>query len=261
MKRFDIEGKFVKKYFFALLLLIYFNLFAFQTGEKLTFVVKYGAISAAKATLEINEITYKDTIPCYQIISTSRTNSFFDKIFKVRDKIESTVDKDKFVSYEFKKNLKEGSYRQLRIHMYYPEQNISFYLKYSRKKKQFKEKRMEIPDNTQDILSALYWVRKQSFSVGDSLFINVTVDGRNAVTKVIVHRIETIKTIFGKKECLVIEPVLHGEAIFKQTGKIKIWLTNDEYKIPVKLKSKIIFGSFKAYLREAENVPYKKIKD
>jgi len=43
--------------------------------------------------------------------------------------------------------------------------------------------------------------------------------------------------------------------IFKQTGNIYIWLTNDEYKIPVKLESKISFGSFTASLVSAQACP------
>jgi hypothetical protein len=72
-----------------------------------------------------------------------------------------------------------------------------------------------------------------------------------------VHRKEKVKSIFGEVECLVIEPKLKGEAVFKQTGDIFIWVTNDEYKIPVKLESKITFGSFSATLDSAQKVPLK----
>ncbi len=117
---------------------------------------------------------------------------------------------------------------------------------------------MEIPDNTQDILSALYYLRLQEFTVGDTLTINVTSDGRNYPADVIIHKKEIMETIFGDKNCFVVEPVLKGDAIFKQTGKILVWLTADEHKIPVKMSSKIVFGSFKALLKNAENIPYKK---
>jgi len=248
----------LKKIIILIILLFSLNAFAFQIGEKLTFKIKYGMITAGEATLEINETVYHDSIECYYIKSLAKTNSFFDKIYKVRDKIESIWDKKKLVSYRFEKNLREGSYRQRRIHLYYPEQNLSYYLNYARRQKKFKEKKMEIPENTQDILSAFYWFRNQDLKVGDRFTINVTADGFNYPADVIVHRKEKIKTIFGKIDCFVVEPILEGEAIFKQTAKIYIWLTADEYKIPVKLQSKIIFGSFKAILKDAENVPYKK---
>ncbi len=237
---------------------IILNLNAFQSGEKLIFNVKYGVISAGQATLQISETTYKDTIQCYLIESLSRTNSFFDNIYKVRDKIESIWDKNRLVTYKFTKKLREGKYRQHRIHFYYPDQNMTIYTKFGRKTKKFKHKRMDIPDNTQDILSALYYLRLKEIAVGDTHVIDVTADGRNYPANILIHRKETIETIFGQKECFVVEPILEGEAIFKQTGKILIWLTADEHKVPVKMSSKIIFGSFKAILKDAENVPYKK---
>ena len=102
--------------------------------------------------------------------------------------------------------------------------------------------------------------RCQDFAVGDTITVNVTADGRSYRAKIIGRKLATIETIFGDKECIVAEPVIDGEAIFKQTGKILIWVTNDEYKIPVKLSSKIVFGSFKAILKDAKNIPFKIVK-
>lgn len=225
-------------------------------GEKLTFDIKYGIISAGEASLEVNSLLHQDTIPSIQIISKARTNSFFDRIFRVRDEIESVFDREKLVSYRFTKRLQEGRYRQFRIHYYYPHQNLSVYMRYSYSRQEFQEETMDIVDNTHDILSAFYWLRHQDLEPGISKFVNVTADGENYVAEIIVHETEVIDTIFGKKECLKIEPVLKGDALFKQTGNIHIWITNDEYKIPVKLQSRVIFGSFHAILSKAENVPY-----
>jgi len=248
----------LKKLIIPFIVVISIQLSAFEIGEKLTFNIKYGIIKAGEATLQIHSHIYTDSTECYKIESLAKTNSFFDNIYKVRDRIESIWDKNKLVTLRFTKKLQEGSYRQYRIHFYYPELNFTIYTKFGRKTKQFKEKRIDIPANTQDILSALYYLRLQEFAVGDTLTINVTADGRNYPADVIVHRIEKMKTIFGDKNCFVVEPILKGDAIFKQTGKIFVWLTADEHKIPVKMSSKIVFGSFKAILKDAENVPYKK---
>ncbi|MDP8269209.1 MAG: DUF3108 domain-containing protein [Candidatus Tenebribacter davisii] len=245
-------------FLFVMIILTSTIIQAFEIGEKLTFRIEYGIIRAGEATIQINSHTYKDSTECYKIESLAKTNFFFDNIYRVRDKIESIWDKNDLVSHRFTKKLQEGSYRQYRIHFYYPEQNFTIYTKFGRKTKNFKEVKMDIPENTQDILSALYYLRLQDFTIGDTLTINVTADGRNYPADVVVHRKEKIKTIFGKKTCFVVEPILKGDAIFKQTGKIYIWLTADEHKIPVKMSSKIIFGNFKAILKDAENIPYKK---
>ena len=224
-------------------------------GEKLTFSVNYGIISAAEATLEIKSSTLSDT-PIWLITSNAKTYSFFDSVFKVRDTVQSYWDKENLHTLRFSKRLNEGTYQQYRVHTYDHANKLSTYQSWSFKKQNFKIKKMAMPYGTQDILSSFYFVRQQNLVPGKSVIVNITADGKTYTTEVEVHRRETIDSIFGKKNCLVIEPKLKGEAVFKQSGRILIWVTDDQYKVPLKMTSKIAVGSFTATLQSAENVPY-----
>lgn len=226
----------------------------FMDGEKLTFDVKYGIINAAEASLEAKSATYQGK-PVWQLTTNAKTHPFFDKVFKVRDKVESWWDKETLLPYKFSKNLQEGGYRQHRVHIYNHSKKSSTYQKWHFKDSYFENKEIAIPANTQDILSAFYTVRAQNLEVGKAVRVHITADGRSMNTEILVHRREKRKTIFGDVNCLVIEPKLKGEAVFKQSGRILIWLTDDQYKIPVRLESKITFGSFVATLRSAKQVP------
>jgi len=232
------------------------NAVVFMDGEKLTFHVKYGLINAAEATLEAKTSSYQGAA-VWSLSTTARTHPFFDKVFKVRDKVESLWDKDLLLPHKFSKNLQEGKYRQYRVHTYNQQANSSTYQRWDFKKSVFDSSEMDIPPASQDILSAFYSVRNAPLSVGKSVMVSIVADGRVMKTEIKVHRKEMLKTIFGEIECLVIEPKLRGDAVFKQSGRILIWLTNDEYKIPVRLESKITIGSFVATLEEARQVPYK----
>ncbi|RLC47872.1 MAG: hypothetical protein DRH57_03270 [Candidatus Cloacimonadota bacterium] len=229
----------------------------FQVGEKLSFQVDYEFVNAGIATLEIPKIDTVFRHPCYNIRSIAKTNGLFSMFFKVRDQIDSYWDTELFVTRKYVKKLLEGSYKQFRIHYYFPEDTTTTYIKYKKSKRI--EKKFKTLPSTQDVLSAFYKVRMMNFEVGDSMFINVTADGRNYRAKINVEKKEVLDTIFGKKECFLIVPVLKGEAIFKQKGKIEIWVTADKYKIPVMLKSKAIIGYFKAKLIDAEKVKIKNI--
>ena len=59
----------------------------------------------------------------------------------------------------------------------------------------------------------------------------------------------------GKFKCIKIEPRLKGEAIFKQKGRLWVWVTDDQYKIPVKMDSKVIVGSISTELKSIKNGP------
>ena len=110
----------LKKLIIPFIIIMAIHLPAFEIGEKLTFQIKYGFIKAGEATMQINNYIYQDSTECYKIESLAKTNSFFDNIYRVRDKIESIWDMNKHVTRRFTKKLQEGSYRQYRIHFYYP---------------------------------------------------------------------------------------------------------------------------------------------
>ncbi|PKN79743.1 MAG: hypothetical protein CVU48_04480 [Candidatus Cloacimonetes bacterium HGW-Cloacimonetes-1] len=227
-----------------------------RDGEKLVYDIKYGIVSAAEASLELNSMTFQGK-PVWQIVSNSSTYSFFDVFFKVRDKVESLWEKDTLLPIRFTKRLNEGSYKQIRVHNYDHVSGRSLYQRWNFKRGKFTNKDIKIPKDTQDIFSAFYLVRIMDLMPGRNVVLNITADGKSIDTEIVVHRLETIDSIFGRKECLVIEPKMKGEAIFKQSGRIWIWITNDEYKVPLKMESEISFGSFVAILKSAENVPYR----
>jgi hypothetical protein len=70
-------------------------------------------------------------------------------------------------------------------------------------------------------------------------------------------RREKVSTIFGDVNCLVLEPDMKSEGIFKGSSKLLIWVTDDTYKIPVKVESSVSIGTFVVQLEDAQNVPYK----
>jgi hypothetical protein len=63
-----------------------------------------------------------------------------------------------------------------------------------------------------------------------------------------------LKVQAGKFRCLVLEPLLKGEGIFKQQGRLQVWMTNDKYKIPVQMTSKVIVGHITSELEKIEGV-------
>ena len=65
---------------------------------------------------------------------------------------------------------------------------------------------------------------------------------------------ETINTAAGKFKCLKVEPLLKGEGIFKQKGRLLVWMTDDEYKIPVQMTSEVAVGHITSELEKIEGI-------
>ena len=218
---------------------------AFDVGEKLTFIIRYGPIVAGSATMSIPEIVKVKDYECYHIVTNARSSKFFSAFFKVEDRVESFMDKDGLYSWRHEKHLREGKYRA--------DQYVEFdHIK--RTVVTNKKDTLRIPPCIQDVLTVFYYVRTLPMEVGKSLFVDNQADRKLYPLEIKVHGKERIKVRAGTFDCLVIEPMLRSDAIFKQRGRLTVWLTDDNRRIPVQMKSKVIIGSITAELKKMKGI-------
>ena len=212
-------------------------------GEHLTFSVDYGFFHAGTATLAVKGTEQVNGSLSYHIESTARSNDFISRFYKVRDSVNSYIDRNGIFSRRFEKNLREGRYKSDRFIDFYQDRLIALNTvkKYAI---------TEIPLYVQDILSSLYILRTFDLEVGKDEIFDVYADGKVYPLKIIVHKIEKVKVPAGKFECFVVEPILQSEGLFRQKGRIKVWLTNDEHKLPVKMTSKVTIGNIGSNLKK-----------
>jgi hypothetical protein len=212
---------------------------AFGVGELLEFDVKYGKLPAGSATLAIPEIVNFDGRDCYRVTSNANSNGVVSVFYKVRDHVESFIDVDGLFPRKFHKSLREGGYKADRTTVFNQKEHLAV------------TGNDTIPTYSfvQDPLSSLYYVRTQELIPGKDVLIDNHTDKKNYPLRVIVHKKETIEVPAGKFDCIVVEPVMRAEGIFKAKGSIKIWLTDDACKMPVLMKTEVFFlGSISAQL-------------
>ncbi len=208
-------------------------------GEQLVFSVRYGKIPAGEATLSIVDQNFVDGHPCLHVVSTARSSSVFDKVYPVRDRYESYMDVDSLYSRHFEKHLREGRYKADQVVRMDQEAGRARY---------HDGREFEIPHGTFDVLSAFYRVRTMELKEGSEFFLDSHADRKNYPMKVSVIGKERVETPVGTFDCFVLEPRLRSGAFFKGEGKLTIWLTDDERRIPVQMKSKIPIGSISVVL-------------
>lgn len=234
---------------------------AFQVGEKLTFRIRYGFITAGTATMSVmREIEYGD-YPTYQIRTTAESASSFSWIYKVEDVVYSYLDKFGLFSWRFEKRLREGSYKFDLIARYSPKDSLvkvkNIRYKDNMEIKKQDEFQLKSKPFVRDVLAAFYFIRSQDLDVGKSIFMSNHDNKKIYDLEVKVYKREILEVEAGKFRCLFIEPLLQGEGIFKQKGRLKVWLTDDQYKIPVQMTSEVIVGHITTELQKIEGLPYK----
>ena len=113
--------------------------------------------------------------------------------------------------------------------------------------------RLEAP--AQDLLSAIYFLRRQTFAVGKSFEIPVSDSGVVYRVPVKVTARERLKTVLGKVWAWRVEPEVFGEKrMIQDEGKMVIWLTDDLRRLPVRSLIQTSFGKIEVKLRSAEGL-------
>lgn len=211
----------------------------FGPGESLTFELGYGVITAGEATISVVGLIDYYGQSAIHLRTRARSNGFFDAFYKVRDQADSYADADSLFARYFNKHLREGGYeRDVEIHFdqingvaYYPDGRES-----------------QAPVGTHDIITSFFRVRTLPLVIGDVMQMPAHGDKRMYPLEVRVLRKERIKTIFGKIDCIVVQPVITEEGLFNNQGDLFVWFTDDERRIPVLMRASVPVGAIEGRL-------------
>lgn len=221
---------------------------AFKRGEKLTYRIHYGAMDAGNAVLEIKdeekEIAGRKT---FHAVGIGYSKGTFDWFFKVRDKYETYIDEEAVIPWVFVRRVNEGGFKI--------EQDYIF--NQYKKKVDANGTSYDVPENTQDMLSAFYAARCIDFSkakTGEIFTINSFVDKELFPLKIKYIGKETITTKLGKFNCIKFRPVIQKGRVFKHEEDLNVWITDDKNHVPLRAEAKILVGSIKMDLEKYEGL-------
>lgn len=209
---------------------------AFGFGEKLEYKIGYKYITAGTGSFTIG----KDPITkfgrkAYDINFEVKSLASLEWIYKVRDRYSTVLDVSSIIPWEFEQHIREGNFKR------------DFKAKFDQveNKAYADNKTFNTPENVHDIVSAFYYIRTLNLSSmkKDSVIMlqNFFKDSTYNLGVKILGR-ETVKVEAGTFKTVVIQPLVQEGGLFKSDGKIVIWLTDDDRKIPVKVGTKIVIG-------------------
>ena len=223
-------------------------------GEKLTFSLGWGPITAGEATLEVKALPEGKT----EFLSFAHGNNAVSRIYPVFDTVYTRVRNKGLMTEVFRKNLHEGKFHNTSIIRFDRKgekawlSDTVFTDMKTRKVKRSADTAVAIQGAEHSIMSAFYFVRTMPLTVGDTTRFSAVSGKKRYELKVLVHGREQLKTSIGTVNTVKVEPVLDGDGIFVSKGRIFIWLTDDDRRIPVLMECEIALGSIKAKLIKAE---------
>jgi len=217
----------------------------FQPGEKLTYRGTWGIIPAGELTLEVLPKQTINGIEAYHFVMITKTSALVDLIYKIRERQDSYIDTDMTHSIFYKKKTESEHPRDENINFNW-EKLEATYTNFGQTKPP-----IHILPGTFDPLGLFYALRVQNLKENSVIHIPMT-DGNNVSIEVMVN--------IGKRDVIEIEGKMYDtieitpnmgmldklNKVVKKSDhpQLKVWVTNDEKKIPIKIRTKIGIISF-----------------
>ena len=211
----------------------------FAPGEVLTYNVHFGSLKVGTGAMEVKGIESVRGRPAYHTVFRAQGGI---PLFSVNDRFESWFSTDDLSSLRFYQDLDEGFKEAERRYDIFPERSAFDDLSDD-------EGEQKSVSNPLDDGSFLYFIRTVPLTVGETYtFQRYFKPDRNPVTITVVRR-EKITVPAGTFDAVVVQPMIKTSGLFGEGGHAEIWLSDDDRRIVLQMKSQLKIGSLNLYLK------------
>jgi len=206
-----------------------------REGEKLTYSIKYlWIIPVATAEIKVGKKEGYKNRNVYPLMAKGRVSGFMSSFVKAQGVIKSYVDVNKLYPWRYEEKAHAEGHR--------PSEKVILYDQDSQIM-EFEDIRRKVPKNTQDPLSALFYLRWQEYEKDKAISFNVNSNKENYTLASKFLGKDTVRLEGREKKLLVIESNISSPKEYsKSEAKITTYVTDDGARIPVLLKIRTKFG-------------------
>lgn len=217
----------------------------FESGEKEVYHATWnGMISVATAEVHTTPAMLNGK-RVYQVRVEAKTSKALDLIWRMRDTISATFDAKALAPSRFTFKQRENS-RVIDTEAHFDPQSKQWAVNRQQAGKKPRVYRFD-SHNTLDPITAVYLARSIDFKVGDKLFFRVFGGRHQYLLELFVEKREQVALKSGNRvEAYRIVPRIQNLTKSGYADRFKeaaVWISTDERRVPVKLSSKIAFGT------------------
>ncbi len=228
---------------------------AFTGGEFFKFRVHYGIMNAGYASLQVKDAMVGNK-KVYHAVGNGYTTGMAKLFFKVNDNYESYFDTETGKPYQYVRKINEGGYTKNQEGFFNQTTNKITVKDY----KENSEKTYTVTESVQDIISTFYYLRNypkiDQLKPGEAVAVDMFMDEAIIKFKLKFLGREDIDTSFGTVSAMIFRPMVLSGRIFKEEESVTVWISNDDNKIPLRIKASLAVGSLKADLQEYKGLKY-----
>ena len=233
---------------------------AFSPGEEITYRLfynwKFVWLAAGEVTFKVEEADNG----LYYLSANGETYANYDWFYEVRDLYECYVDQDNLKPMKSIRTVHEGKYT-LYDRLEYDLDAGKVHSLRGKTKEEAKESTYDVQPCVHDILSAIYYARNIDFEnldVGAKIPMDIFIDKKTWPLSLTYYGKEEKKIKGnGKFKTIVFGPEVIEGYVFSETNKMRVYVSDDENRMPLLIESPIKIGTAKAVLKDYKNLRHK----
>jgi hypothetical protein len=230
----------------------------FGCGEKLEFRVHYSFINAGEATIEVYPQMYRvNNKVCYKAGVSGRSAGAFDLALRIRDEWVTYMDTSTSSPQKFYRDVEEGKYRLKEFVHYNYATEIATVDREGRNGSDKSRKEYAIPKDVQDIVSGFYFLRTINFNkmkVGDTIKTAAFFEDKVYDFQIKFLGRGIVDTKFGEISAIKLSPIMPDNKLFEGGNSIRMWISDDKNKIPVKIEADMFVGAVEMDLKSYQGL-------
>ncbi|MGD1840686.1 MAG: DUF3108 domain-containing protein [Thermonemataceae bacterium] len=227
---------------------------SFGKGEHIEYLVHYAFVNAGEATIDVSEKLYLvNDRPCYRVDVYGKSIGSLEMVTRIRDFWRSYVDTSSIITHRFYRNIEEGNYRKEETTQFFPNTRKAVIMDEHGKKE------ITTYPNIQDMVSGFYFVRTlnmEKYQKGEVINVPGILEDDLYELKIQFIGKEEIKTKFGKIDTYVLSPIMPENQLFKGTNPIKVYVSDDKNRVPVKILAELVVGSVEMDIKGYSNLKH-----
>ena len=227
----------------------------FAPGERLGYVVTWSVFEAGEVVATLRPGAGNNSEQD-EIVTTARSQGFVSMLYALNDEFRSRLNPDTMCSDGISKRVVEGRRRKQTDIVFDTARDVAILDERNLAKQTEPPKHQEqrIPPCVQDVISAFYFLRSQPMRVGDRIKLPVNDGAKTTDVTAEVQAREQIDTPFGRRYAFRVEPTVFG-SLYKRKGRMLIWFSDDDQRLPLRIKAMMSVGTITGTLKSASGVP------
>jgi len=231
----------------------------FQPGEKIVYKLYYNWnfvwVPAGEVTFLVHELPED-----YHIMVRGRTYESYEWFYSVRDNYESYLDKKTLLPKIHIKDVHEGGYTKY-DRTTFDQSARKAVSERGKTRDALEAKNIDLGECMHDMISIVYYARNLDYNQmkkGQEIPVKILMDRDIHSLKLKYLGPEANKKVrgVGRYNTQKFSPQLIAGEVFKEGDEMKIYVSDDQNRLPVLIESPVSVGSVKAVLQSYEGLKY-----